>query len=300
MSELRRSASHALWIGVLSVPIAWLLSQIVAIVLGWILGAATGATSQDALQDFFGTEPGFLVAILLGQGAFALVLGLALWHGAEPIRTRLGLRFDHERWRGELWVWLAFGTLGVKFFSGALMAPFLPADNEYGGAIQAGLSQAGVITGIGLVVLMSVLPAFIEEGLFRGFMLRGMLRGFPPGLTIAITALVFSFAHPDFNYALMLIPIACWLGWVCYRTNSLLPAMWCHFVNNFFGSSMGLYFAQADINFAEIDTETIPKWIPLLIFGVFVFCVICLFRSITVLKSFPTPIVQEGATKGTP
>jgi hypothetical protein len=63
---------------------------------------------------------------------------------------------------------------------------------------------------------------------------------------------------------------------------------------------MGFFFAQSEIDPATLDPETIPKWIPLLAFGVIVFCVICLYRSLTVLKSFPTPIVHEGATEGTP
>jgi membrane protease YdiL (CAAX protease family) len=296
MSDSRRSASTALAIGVLSLPIAMLLAQIALQAIGLVLARGTELHPAEAAEQFFATTGGFFVAILLGQGAFALVLVLALWHGGEAPRQRLGLALDRERWSHGLWLPLAFGTLGVKLVSGFFLVPIFGSGEEYGDALHGGIANAGLAAAIALVVLMSVLPSLIEEGLFRGFVLRGMLRAYAPGFAITISALLFAFAHPDPSYAVLLVPLAWWLGWVSWRTNSIVPAMWCHFTNNFFGAAFGLALSRSGFEPELIDPtqpETIPFWIPAISAAVLVLGVLGYFRARSILLTLPAPPAPE-------
>jgi membrane protease YdiL (CAAX protease family) len=293
MSEHRRTAFTALGIGFLSLPIAMLLAQIVLHLLGLALARGTETHPLEAAEAFLRTTPGFFVAVGLGQGAFALILILALRHSGEPWRTRLGLALDRERWSHGLWLPLALGTLGVKLVSGFLLTLLVGSETEYAEALQGGLQRAGIAAGIVLIVLMSVLPALIEEGLFRGFVLRGMLRAYAPASAIAISSLLFAFAHPDPRYAVLLVPLSCWIGWVSWRTNSLVPAMWCHFANNLVGAAFGFAVARSGFDPAQVDAEKldqIPPWIPLLSTALLVLGVLGFFRALRVLSTFPVPV----------
>ncbi|MBL8898979.1 MAG: CPBP family intramembrane metalloprotease [Planctomycetes bacterium] len=287
MSESRRSASTALAIGFLSIPIAMLLAQIALHAIGLYLARGTDTHPAEAAEAFFATTPGFFVAILLGQGAFAIVLALAIWHAGEPPRLRLGLRLDRERWNHGLWIPLALGTLGVKLISGFFLVPIFGSGEEYSDALHGGIANAGLAAAIVLVILMSVLPALIEEGLFRGFVLRGMLRAYAPAFAITMSALLFAFAHPDPSYAVLLVPLAWWLGWVCWRTNSLVPAMWCHFTNNLVGAGFGLAISQS--GFDPSKPEEIPTWLPVTSTALLVLGVLGFFRAKSVLQSLPEP-----------
>jgi hypothetical protein len=93
------------------------------------------------------------------------------------------------------------------------------------------------------ILLMTVAAAVVvpieEESLFRGFLQRGLLAGRRPTLALGITAAVFCAFHPPLGYALLVIPIALWQGWIAWRTRSTLPAMVGHAVWN------GVAFAGA-------------------------------------------------------
>jgi membrane protease YdiL (CAAX protease family) len=279
MSDPRRTAFAALAIGFLSIPIAMLLSQIALLVIGPLLARGTDTHPQEAAVEFLRTTPGFFVAILLGQGAFALVLLLAVLHSGEPPRARLGLALDRTRWSHGLWLPLAFGTLGVKVVSGFFLVPIVGGDSDYADALSGGLAGAGLAAGL----------ALIEEGLFRGFVMRGMLRAYKPVSAIGISAVLFSFAHPDPSYAVLLVPLACWLGWVTWRTNSIVPAMWCHFTNNLVGAALGYGVARSGFDPSQEDVEKLPWWLPVLSLALLLLCVLSFFRATKVLSSLPTP-----------
>lgn len=89
-------------------------------------------------------------------------------------------------------------------------------------------SASGIIL---YLLTISLLPAFIEEFAFRGIML-GSMRKFGDQFAILSSALLFSVIHGNF----VQIPFAfiCGLifGYLTVKTNSIIPAMIVHFLNN--------------------------------------------------------------------
>lgn len=74
---------------------------------------------------------------------------------------------------------------------------------------------------------------FVEEVVFRGAILRALLGHFSRHwVAIVVSALLFSVAH--FNPAQMphAFIIALLLGWMYYRTGSILPGVLFHWINN--------------------------------------------------------------------
>ena len=85
---------------------------------------------------------------------------------------------------------------------------------------------------VGLIVIVAVLPGFVEELLFRGYLQSRLLRRWPPVLAVGVSSLVFSAAHLDPLHVLGVIPLGLWLGIIAWRAESVWPAILCHAVNN--------------------------------------------------------------------
>lgn len=83
-----------------------------------------------------------------------------------------------------------------------------------------------------MTIVTAVVPAFAEEFLFRGVIL-GKLRKYGNTFAILASALLFGLMHGN----LVQIPFAfvggVFFAFITVKTNSLLPAMIIHFLNNF-------------------------------------------------------------------
>lgn len=87
---------------------------------------------------------------------------------------------------------------------------------------------------IGYVVI-GILAPFAEEVVFRGAILRkllGMMDEKRHWVAIAISALVFGLVHLNVPQGIHAFLIGLLLGWMYYRTRSILPGILFHWVNN--------------------------------------------------------------------
>ncbi|CAM2921250.1 type II CAAX endopeptidase family protein [Hathewaya histolytica] len=87
---------------------------------------------------------------------------------------------------------------------------------------------------ISLVLGAAIVAPIFEEILLRGIILEGLIVRNKPYVAITISSLLFALMHGN----LVQIPNAFFIGFVIgiiyYRTRSLLPCIFAHFVNNFF------------------------------------------------------------------
>ncbi|MBL8470533.1 MAG: CPBP family intramembrane metalloprotease [Rhodocyclaceae bacterium] len=82
-----------------------------------------------------------------------------------------------------------------------------------------------------LAATLAVAP-WAEEMLFRGLILRGLLKYYQPGPAIFLSALLFALAHLNVyqGCVAMLVGLVC--GWMYWRTRTLLPCVLAHFTFN--------------------------------------------------------------------
>lgn len=80
--------------------------------------------------------------------------------------------------------------------------------------------------------LFALTPAVCEEFLFRGLILRGLLRRFPPGLSILLVSLLFGIFHWNLDRLLPTATLGLLLGFAAWRSDSLWPPILLHGVNN--------------------------------------------------------------------
>lgn len=95
--------------------------------------------------------------------------------------------------------------------------------------ISVSLTPTGLIAAL---VNICILPAFVEEFVFRGVLLQS-LRRFGDGFALAISSIIFSMLHLNFIQAPVALLTGFVIGYFVIRTGSVLTGVIIHFINNF-------------------------------------------------------------------
>ena len=104
-----------------------------------------------------------------------------------------------------------------------------------------------------VLLTFAVAPAFCEEVAFRGFMLSGMARHGRLALAVGLSSVAFGVMHmvPQQVFNASLLGLV--LGTLAIRSNSLVPCVLFHFVNNTLGVIHGR-FAEKFLEWPGMDT----------------------------------------------
>ncbi len=147
-----------------------------------------------------------------------------IWYAARKSRKQSNVPFNIGF--NKISVWLVpvviFSTLalvvGLERVSGLLP---MPASVQ---KFFENLIRKDVFSIIMLVIAAPVL----EELLCRGIVLNGLLKNYPPYKAIIISAVFFSALHLNPWQAIPAFFGGCFIGWVFYRTKSIIPGMIIH------------------------------------------------------------------------
>jgi uncharacterized protein len=221
----------ALVVGIFALPASWVLGGVVLGVAAMVFYGPGMMQSPDWLTEFTQTRLGLLVVILPGQLVFLAASVAAAALSPETFRRRLAL----ERGCLPFWTWAVFvlATPVVGIASSLLLSQLVDEPSEQL-RLMTEMMRAHANGGflIVLLLLVGVLPGFVEELLFRGYMQSRLLRRWPPVVAITASTLVFAAAHMDPLHVVGVLPLGIWLGMVAWRADSVWPAMLCHGINN--------------------------------------------------------------------
>lgn len=81
-------------------------------------------------------------------------------------------------------------------------------------------------------LMIAVAAPLLEELVFRGIVLQGFLKRYSPAQAIIWSAVIFGVAHLNPWQFLAAFSMGLVIGWVYWKTNSILPGMLIHFINN--------------------------------------------------------------------
>ncbi len=95
-----------------------------------------------------------------------------------------------------------------------------------------------------VVLVVSIVPAFSEELMFRGYIQRSFEYKIKPFWAALITAIFFSLFHFNPYGILPLAALGLYFGFAAYMSESLVVPIFLHFLNNFF--AVMLYFTIGD------------------------------------------------------
>jgi sodium transport system permease protein len=172
---------------------------------------------------------GFVAMILLVlYGIFLLpAVGIAAWFQFSMARC---FRLFAPHWLGLLGA-LLIGVSAWAVGSGFLLR-LLPPPPSLGEALKKVLMLDDQSASLGLTMfLVAFSPAVCEEALFRGFILSG-LRSLGQWPAIVISALLFAVAHGSIYRMLPTLFLGVLLGYVVWKTGSLLTGILIHGTNN--------------------------------------------------------------------
>lgn len=145
------------------------------------------------------------------------------------------------------------------------------------------LRQHPVNTALSVCIAAPIL----EEIVCRGYMMRGMLQYIKPWQAIVISAFLFAVIHGNLAQGVTAFILGILLGWVYYRTGSLLMSMMIHFIVNTSSTIMALIPSiPEDASLQSIMANTHPECDYYLLLG---FCAVLLVAIVWILhKNLPS------------
>lgn len=209
-----------------------------------------------AIQMIAGGIVMFAYQMIKGRGAELDATGLILTTGLTDIITLVC--FLLPKWAELSPNWLRSRQWGVFFWCilaslGALlpsmyiqeMMPELPnlAEREF---------ELIMTSRFGYVIIGLMAP-LVEEIVFRGAILRALLRWKSnPWIGIMISAVMFSAIHMNPAQMPHAFLIGILLGWMYYRTDSILPGVIYHWVNNSAAYLMFAFYPDPNIKMIDV------------------------------------------------
>ncbi len=175
------------------------------------------------------------VGLLLAQVVFLLLpVVVFIRRGHFDPRRTLSLRLPSSSQLLGGVVFLA-GGLQLALVLAWLQGLVMPVPVEYLEAMSGMLEADSVRRYLWLLILAAVLPAVVEEALFRGVLLSAFRERLPTAWAVIGVGVVFGLFHLTPETAFRFGPTA-WLGivlaWVVVASGSLPLAMLLHFLNN--------------------------------------------------------------------
>ncbi|MDD2417727.1 MAG: type II CAAX endopeptidase family protein [Oscillospiraceae bacterium] len=277
--QLRRD-SNFVGIAVLTQIILLQLSFVLVIFALWFSGIIEVQNDQ-----FYGLgNIGFLVIY-----SFAYIIGMGL---PAPIIAAISRRKINpfsklDSAPGEI----GFVSVVLVLLAGMAICVFANFITSY---ITFFLSQFGILppempsylennipSFIMNIIVFAVLPAILEEMVYRGYVLRTLLK-YGNGFALVVSSLLFALMHGNLQQIpfAFIVGLAC--GYLMISTGQIWPAMMLHFLNNF----MSTLLQYAGMS---LDTEVQSQKMILLVFA---FIVMLGLTSLLILFGRSDPIIR--------
>ena len=120
------------------------------------------------------------------------------------------------------------------------------------GVSQVGLEPQGIKEALEVVrepgmfvpslAVIAGLAPLVEELVFRGLLYGWVAGRWGTVAAWIVSSLAFAAAHVEPAHIILVLPLAVWFGWLRRRTDSLLPSLVAHMVNNGFAVAAAALF----------------------------------------------------------
>ena len=232
----------------------WLIVTVVVFVMVYTVGIImSGVTDVNSLGEVV-KNPWLMAA---GLTCSNLVLLLLFWKRKYTRNwVKYGFTYGEEFSTGKLCLWAVVGAVGCLMLE-ILAQEYLPVptDPEIGEWLGMLMLNPLGILGVCLIGPLA------EEAIFRGAILRRLLeKKWNPWIAIVISAIIFAIAHGNFEQGLTAIIMGCFMGWIYYRTRSIMPCFLIHAVNNTTATVIALTMSESMV---DVDMSSDKLGVPL-------------------------------------
>ncbi len=233
------------------------ISQSLAIAVIVIFSSVLILPVNFFLKDVFVKEVNFFVGYLVSMGgAFAIV-----WFIRKNITGQAGfnLKTGSSRLVG-LSLLAAIATLmGVVIPLSHFTTQIIPIPDFF----KEVLKSMGEMRHWANVLAVVIAAPVLEELIFRGVMLDGLLKKYSPATAIFVSSFFFALIHLNPWQFVTAMIIGILIGWVYYHTRSLSLAIVMHMANNLFVTLLEFIYPSQDIWEGESSVvEFLGGWVP--------------------------------------
>lgn len=124
-----------------------------------------------------------------------------------------------------------------------------------------------------LYAAVAIVPALVEEFAFRGIIL-GSLRKYSDSLAVLVSGVIFGLMHGNFAQIPFAIVVGLVLGYVAVKTNSLLPGIIIHFLNNALSVTLSLLSTNTNLPVYAINLIEIGIMLVIGVLGIISFFIL--------------------------
>jgi membrane protease YdiL (CAAX protease family) len=113
------------------------------------------------------------------------------------------------------------------------------------------------------IILVGIIPAFVEEMFFRGVILSGFKENYSQKKAIIVSSLLFGIIHLNPWQFVTAFIIGLISAWICLQTKSILPSIYMHLFNNMLSVLVMKYGGIISIkgfNTAYYERSFQPLW----------------------------------------
>lgn len=176
---------------------------------------------------------------------------------------------------GQLLLLLILSTLAIQWGVTGPLADLVPMPENVKEIFNQMAIQMKDVYGF---ITVAILAPILEEFIFRGIILDGLLKKKSPGIAILLSSFLFAFVHLNPWQFIGAMLIGFFMGWIYWKTNNLGYTILIHFVNN---SVASLFVSLSDseeiISEALVDTYGGERNYLLIIATCLLVLTICIF-----------------------
>ena len=243
-----------------------------------------------------------LVSALVAMPLFGMEsgLGLSIAYALSMVLTVAAGLFLRGSWRPATnafpWPILLWGTL-LTIGSHVVLDPLtsvVPMSDTLMKLLEGMRSQP-----IPYFMMAVVAAPLLEEIMFRGIILDGYLKNYRPWQGILVSALLFGVIHGNLPQGIGAFVLGVFYGWFYWKTNSILPVIFLHLINNAIAFFATVSADQDDLNKSLRDMMANDTRYFLLYAGSVALCIglVWLLQTKYFAKiSPPAPAIQDTDT----
>ncbi len=285
-AELERRAlrreGHFLGTGML---LLIFLQQIIASVVLLLL-SLFGVIDPSAITDdrYWGLD--HTVFLFVYMAIYAVMMGVPMWFSALCFRVKRNPFGMHRRVRPATFAAAVTVGMGGCILSNLLTGTWVNIWSLFGINMPETelYTEKGIASLLLNLLIFAVLPALLEEMVFRGFVLIG-LRPLGDGAAIVLSALLFGLMHTNLLQLPFAFLLGLMMGWLVIRTGNIWVSVTIHFLNN--GMATALEWASLYMSEEAANQLTVAVFAGLAILGVAVLGVLLFCRSVLTVPPKP-------------
>lgn len=246
---------------------AFFLFQITASVIAVVLIAAKQGISPN-LTEIANVLNDNLGSVFIGNSTGQILfLGFATWfftrlHTSKAGRKKfLRYQIQEDTWQKVgITIVLIVAVQPVIWFLSWINA-FIPVPDLFSNVQNTQMQMIeNYLRGHHMILLtlfhVALVPAICEETLYRGYVMRAFQKSWGVWPAIFFSGLLFGLYHLQLGNLIPLASLGMLFAYLTWTTQSIVPAMVAHFINNGGSVLMGTYYP--DSAFSEMTPETVP------------------------------------------